>query len=65
MWMVFLIIYLWSDKYVFSFLENTLEIIHLLNVCYMQGYSYIDTNGAAIQCMMDKGAQIPGEVINK
>ena len=29
------------------------------------GYSYIDTNGAAIQCMMDKGAQIPEEVINK
>jgi len=33
-------------------------------VVLVTGYSYIDTNGAAIQCMMDKGAQIPGEVIN-
>ncbi|XP_023341792.1 innexin inx2 [Eurytemora carolleeae] len=33
-------------------------------VLLVTGYSYIDTNGSAIQCMMDKGIGVPAPVIN-
>ena len=37
----------------------------LVGTILVSSYSYIDSSGSAIQCMMDKGVGVPGTVINR